>query len=170
MGSGWRRLKKRALVNLLISRVSAASWVAFLLGDPRWVFSYLALVSLTYARRTFSQPHEYPVLYLLAALHVPLLTALGLEVLVGVTINLDIQYHLHGQVAKASIAPKSGIFLHCLNLCLLLLLPVVFINFTSLHFGLLSAVLTCCLYTIVFLKLVSFIQVQLLQISISLQR
>ena len=106
---------------------------------------------------------------MLAALHFPLFTALGLEVLVGVTINLDIQYHIHGQVAKASIAPKSGIFLHCLNLCLLLLLPVVFINFTSLHFGLLSAVLTCCLYTIVFLKLVSFIQVQLLQISISLQ-
>jgi len=115
-----------ALENLLTYgiRVSAANWVAFLLGDP-------------------SQPHEYPVLYLLAALHFPLVTALGLEVL----------------VAKASIAPKSGICLHCLNLCLLLLLPVVFINFTSLHFGLLSAVLTCCLYTIVFLKLVSFIQV-----------
>ena len=120
-------------------------------------------------RKFFSQTHEYPVLYLLAALHFPLFTALGLEVLVGVNINLDILYDLHGQVAKASIAPKSGILLHCLNLCLLLLLPVVFINFTSLHFGLLSAVLICCLYTIVFLKLVSFIQVQLLQISISLQ-
>ena len=35
MGSGERCLKKRALVNLLFSRVSAANWVAFLLGDPR---------------------------------------------------------------------------------------------------------------------------------------
>ena len=35
MASGERRLKKRALVNLLISRVSASNWVAFLLGDPR---------------------------------------------------------------------------------------------------------------------------------------
>lgn len=35
MGSGERRLKKRALLKSLISRVSAANWVAFLLGDPR---------------------------------------------------------------------------------------------------------------------------------------
>ena len=35
MGSGGSCLKKRALVNLLFSRVSAVSWVAFLLGDPK---------------------------------------------------------------------------------------------------------------------------------------
>jgi len=115
-----------ALENLLTYglRVSATSWVAFLLGDP-------------------SQPHHYPVIYLLAVLHLPLLVALGLELL----------------VAKAYITPANGFLLHCLNLCLLLLLPVIFINLSFLHFGLVSAVLVCCLYSIIFLKLVSYIQV-----------
>jgi len=106
----------------LRARVSATSWVAFLLGDP-------------------SQPHHYPVIYPLVALHLPLLLALGLEL----------------TVAKAFIGPAIGFILHCLNLGLLLLLPVIFVNL--LHFGLVSAVLVTSLYSIIFLKLVSFIQV-----------
>ena len=65
------------------------------------------------------------------------------------------------QVAKAYITPANGFLLHCLNLCLLLLLPVIFINLSFLHFGLVSAVLVCCLYSIIFLKLVSYIQVEI---------
>ena len=63
------------------------------------------------------------------------------------------------QVAKAFIGPAIGFILHCLNLGLLLLLPVIFINL--LHFGLVSAVLVTSLYSIIFLKLVSFIQVKI---------
>ena len=64
-------------------------------------------------------------------------------------------------MAKAFISSVNGFLLHCLNLCLLLLLPVLIINAASLHFGLVSAVLGCSLYTIIFLKLVSYIQVKI---------
>ena len=68
-------------------------------------------------------------------------------------------FSLHLQVAKTFITPATGLILHCFNLGLLLLLPIVFINL--LQFGLLSAVLVTCLYTIIFLKLVSYIQVKI---------
>ena len=64
-------------------------------------------------------------------------------------------------MAKAFISSVNGFLLHCLNLLLLLLLPVLIINTASLHFGLVSAVLGCSLYTIIFLKLVSYIQVKI---------
>ena len=62
-------------------------------------------------------------------------------------------------MAKAFITPANGFVLHCLNLCLLILLPMIFINL--LHFGLVSAVLVTSLYSIMFLKLVSYIQVKI---------
>ena len=65
------------------------------------------------------------------------------------------------QVAKTFITPANGFILHCFNLCVLLLLPVIFINLSFLHFGLVSAVLVTCLYSIIFLKLVSYIQVEI---------
>ena len=68
-------------------------------------------------------------------------------------------FSLHLQVAKTFITPATGFVLHCFNLGLLLLLPIVFINL--LQFGLVSAVLVTCLYTIIFLKLVSYIQVKI---------
>ena len=106
-------------------RVSAAGWASFLLGAA-------------------GQPHHYPVLYLLAALHLPLLATL----------------HLERLLSSGRLAASTATGLHCAILVLVFALPVVLINLPALKFGLVSAVLACGGYCVIGLKLVSYIQVR----------
>jgi len=105
-------------------RVSAAGWATFLLGAA-------------------GQPHHYPVLYLLAALHLPLLATL----------------HLERLLSAGRLAASTATGLHCATLVLVFALPVLLINLPALKFGLVSAVLACGGYCVIGLKLVSYIQV-----------
>jgi len=117
---------RMALENLLKYgiRVSVSGWITFLVGDP-------------------TQPHLYPVFYLLAVANIPLLTALGLEIL----------------QSRGSMDWPAACILHCINIVILLSLPVILINWSSLQFGLVSAVCACSLYCVLCLKLISYIQV-----------
>ena len=85
----------------------------------------------------------FPVLYLLVYSLVPPVITLILE----------------QNLAKSRLEWKTGLVLHILNLCLHMSMPVIMINLMCLNIGLISSVLACSIYTITFLKLTSYIQV-----------
>jgi len=86
---------------------------------------------------------DFPVLYLVLYSLVPPLVALILE----------------KQLAKSQLEWKTGCVLHILNLAVHLIMPIVMINQEYLNIGLISSVLACGMYTTIFLKLISYIQV-----------
>ena len=86
---------------------------------------------------------DFPVLYLVLYSLVPPIVTLILE----------------KQLAKAQLEWKTGCVLHILNLAIHLSMPIVMINLECLNIGLISSVLACGMYTTIFLKLISYIQV-----------
>ena len=87
---------------------------------------------------------HFPVLYLLLYGFIPPLVALSLEQL----------------LARSRLEWRTGCFLHTVNLVIHLMMPIILINTCPhLDIGIISSVLACSMYTIVFLKLISYIQV-----------
>ena len=62
-------------------------------------------------------------------------------------------------IAKDVVAWRLGCFLHMLNLFLMLLIPILVINVKSDHIGVLGATVVTLTYSILFLKLWSYVQV-----------
>jgi len=85
----------------------------------------------------------FPSLYLMFYTNVPILLSLLLEKL----------------IAKDVVAWRLGCFLHMLNLFLMLLIPILVINVKSDHIGVLGATVVTLTYSILFLKLWSYVQV-----------
>lgn len=111
-------------------RVSPSNWCRFLYGGSG--DSDSIQVSLL---------QRFPVLYLLVFSLVPVYNTWNLE-----------QW-----LAKGNIDWKSGCLLHSMNLIFTLLVPVILINMLSCN--ILSSMMVCMIYTIIVLKLISYIQV-----------
>ena len=62
-------------------------------------------------------------------------------------------------IAKDVVAWRLGCFLHMLNLFLMLLIPILVINVKSDYIGVLGATVVTLTYSILFLKLWSYVQV-----------
>ena len=67
--------------------------------------------------------------------------------------------HQEKLIAKDVLAWRLGCFLHMLNLFLMLLIPILVINVKSDHIGVLGATVVSLAYSILFLKLWSYVQV-----------
>ena len=63
-------------------------------------------------------------------------------------------------IAKDVVAWRLGCFLHMLNLFLMLLIPILVINVKSDYIGVLGATVVTLTYSILFLKLWSYVQVE----------
>ena len=101
----------------------------------------------------------FPSLYLMFYTNVPILLSL---LLVGATSNVIFTYTCISQeklIAKDVVAWRLGCFLHMLNLFLMLLIPILVINVKSDHIGVLGATVVTLTYSILFLKLWSYVQV-----------
>merc|ERR1711990_695886 len=86
---------------------------------------------------------EFPTLYLTLYTNVPVLLILLLEKL----------------IAKDFLPWRFGMFLHMLNLFLMLVIPIVVINVKSEFIGVQGATWVTILYAVLFLKMWSYIQV-----------
>jgi len=86
---------------------------------------------------------EYPAIPLLLFINIPLQVALRTE-----------QWVVQGKLDWC-----SALSIHTSNLLLLLVVPVACINQKSEDIGLMSSIIVCCSYTCLFMKLVSYIQV-----------
>ncbi|KAL1124665.1 hypothetical protein AAG570_001289 [Ranatra chinensis] len=62
-------------------------------------------------------------------------------------------------LAEDILITRAGIIAHIMNLCLLVTLPMVVIHFKAAAFSLMGATMVCFLYSVLFLKLWSYIQV-----------
>ena len=110
-------------------RVRPATWLSLLLGEEQLRLDTAGLVA------------RFPVLYLAGYSGVPILTTLALETLLST-------HHLDW---------ASACILHAMNLTFTMILPVLAIH--TLDCGILSSVVACMSYTLIVLKLVSYIQV-----------
>ena len=89
--------------------------------------------------------------------NVPILLSL---LLVGATSNVVFTCISQEKlIAKDVVAWRLGCFLHMLNLFLMLLIPILVINVKSDYIGVLGATVVTLTYSILFLKLWSYVQV-----------
>lgn len=108
-------------------RVDPRSWISVLFGnlDPS------------------SSHEEYPTMFLLLYINVPLIWALVVELLLAT-------YWVSWTFAKT---------FHFINLTTILIVPVLVINFKAEHVGPAMSSLACGLYSMLFLKVWSYVQV-----------
>jgi len=101
-----------------------------------------AWMSVVWMHATGDWRH-FPTLYLMLYTNVPILLILLLEKL----------------IARDFVTWRLGCFLHMLNLLLMLIIPIVVINVKSDTIGVLGATLVTANYSLLFLKMWSYIQV-----------